>query len=372
MKATWWDSAVFAVTTNADLRNISSSGANFPVDELEEAVDIRGRNALVARTVQELCRDRKTLVFCVTVQHARNLAAALTEVGVPAGLIHGELGPDERAAVLAAFREGTLRAITNVGVLTEGFDEPSVSCVAMARPTRSESLYTQCVGRGTRLFPGKQDCLVLDFVDLSDLSLVTLPSLFGLPGQLDLAGGPVTEAAERLGKVFEQFPTFELAPEAITLSEIETRAQQFDPLTLHIDPEVTAISGNAWTSLGRVGLVLHFLEGPQQLGEFLILDRRYPGRDRYLVFAGKEEAARFSRLTDAVEAVDYEVAALGPLAERSARPSAAWRSLPVSDAQLAALARLSPPAHAETKGHAVRLLAFGKYTRRQRGAGREA
>jgi hypothetical protein len=278
---------------------------------------------------------------------------------------------EERAAVLEAFRDGTLSAITNVGVLTEGFDEPSVSCVAMARPTRSESLYAQCVGRGTRLFEGKEDCLVLDFVDLSDLSLVTLPSLFGLPGQLDLMGETVAEAEERLGTIFERFPTFELDPEAITLSEIETRAQQFDPLTLDIDPEVAAISGNAWTSLGRVGLVLHYLRGPEQLGEYLIIDRQHPGRDRYRVYAGMEEAAHFSRLTDAVEAVDYEVAAQGLAAERSAHPQAEWRSMAVSAAQREALARLSPPATARTKGEAVRLLAFGKYARRHRGLRRE-
>ena len=56
-----------------------------------------------------------------------------------------------------------------MAVLTEGFDDPGVSCVAMARPTRNEGLYAQCVGRGTRLFPGKTDCLILDFVDLSAL-----------------------------------------------------------------------------------------------------------------------------------------------------------------------------------------------------------
>lgn len=356
----------FRVTTHADLRSLTSGGADFAVDELEEAVDIRGRNALVARTIQELCRDRKTLVFCVTVQHARNLATALTELGVPTGIIHGELPRDQRAEILDAFRTGTLAAITNVGVLTEGFDEPSVSCVAMARPTRSESLYTQCVGRGTRLFPGKEDCLVLDFVDLSDLSLVTLPSLFGMPGHIDLMGEPVTDAEERLGRIFEEFPTFELPPETITLSEIETRAQQFDPLTLHVDPEVAAISANAWTSLGRVGLVLHFLKGPQQLGEFLLIDRQRPGRDRYRVFAGQQEVAQFSGLTDAVEAVDYEVAALGPSAERSALPSADWRSMPVSPAQIAALKRLSPPVSVKTKGEAVCLLAFEKYARRHR------
>ena len=67
--------------------------------------------------------------------------------------------------------------------------------VAMARPTRSEGLYAQCVGRGTRLAEGKRDCLILDFVDVSALSLCTLPSLFGCPRDLDLRGEDPRDAA---------------------------------------------------------------------------------------------------------------------------------------------------------------------------------
>jgi len=352
------------VTTEADLTSLTGGGDDFSPDELQEVVDIRGRNALVARTIQELCRDRVTLVFCVTVQHARNLARALRGVGVPTGLIHGELPAAERAEVLDGLRSGRLRAVTNVGVLTEGFDEPSISCIAMARPTRSESLYAQCVGRGTRLHPDKEDCLVIDFVDLSELSLVTLPSLFGLPGQLDLFGADVVEAEERLGKMFERFPTFELPPDAITLDEIEQRARRFDPLTLDVDPVVRAISGFAWTSLGRAGLVLHYLRGRERLGEYLVLDSGRPGRRRYQVYEDGEPVAHFARVEQAVEAVDYEVAARGPDAEASAWPDAVWRSLAPSDAQAARLQQLRPPATADSKGEAVRRLAYAKYARR--------
>jgi len=355
------------VTTEADLTSLTapSGGGDLPVDQLQEVVDIRGRNALVARTIQELCRDRLTLVFCVTVQHARNLARALRDIGVPTGLIHGELPAAERQEVLDGLRSGRLRAVTNVGVLTEGFDEPAISCVAMARPTRSESLYAQCVGRGTRLHPGKEDCLVIDFVDLSELSLVTLPSLFGLPSQLDLFGDDVLEAEERLGRMFESFPTFELPPDAITLDEIEQRARHFDPLTLDVDPAIRAISGNAWTSLGRAGLVLHYLRRPAKLGEFLLLDSGRPGKQRYQVFADGQPVAHFAKLEPAVEAVDYEVAAKGPAAERSARPDAAWRGMPPSEAQQERLRQLSPPARVGSKGEAVQRLAYAKYARRR-------
>lgn len=125
----------------------------------------------------------------------------------------------------------------------------------MARPTRSAGLYAQCVGRGTRLYPGKKDCLILDFVDLSTLSLCTLPSLFGAPRDLDLRGGDVLRAKRIWDDIVFDRPGFELEAGTLTLEELQDRAQSFDPLTLEVQPEVRAISPNAWFSLGRHGIV---------------------------------------------------------------------------------------------------------------------
>ena len=85
----------YKVATHADLQHIGGSG-DFNQEELEEAVNIEDRNALVARSIQELARDRRTIAFCVTVAHARNLARALALLGVPAGIIHGEMKKDDR------------------------------------------------------------------------------------------------------------------------------------------------------------------------------------------------------------------------------------------------------------------------------------
>ncbi len=223
----------YRIATTADLRQLSSSGTGLDFDEeqLAEAVDIEERNALVARSIQELARDRRTIAFCVTVNHARHLAHALNALGVPAGIVHGAMPGEARAQALADFRAGRVQVLTNVGVLTEGFDDPGVSCVAMARPTRSEGFYAQCVGRGTRLHPGKADCLVLDFVDLTELSLCTLPSLFGTPRDLDLRGGDASEARRAWLAIAFDRPGFELEAGAVTLAEIQDRAASFDPLT---------------------------------------------------------------------------------------------------------------------------------------------
>jgi ATP-dependent helicase IRC3 len=342
----------YRIATNADLSRLSSEGLDFADEELALAVDIEERNALVARAIQELARDRRTIAFCVTVNHARHLSHALNALGVAAGIVHGAMKSDDRAKALADFREGRTVVLTNVGVLTEGFDDPGVSCVAMARPTRNEGLYAQCVGRGTRLFPGKTDCLILDFVDLSSLDLCTLPSLFGLPRDVDLEGSDVSEARATWNRIQFDYPGFEVEAGAITLGEIQDRAERFDPLGLTVDSDVRAISGNAWSSLGRYGLVLHFERHPGRIVEALVVNRAARGK-RWEVSLDGEPMARFSRIEEAVEAVDYEVQRIGASAQSSALAGAAWRNAPASTS-----------AKARTLADALRLDVFERIVRR--------
>ena len=317
----------FRISTAADLRGVTQGGQDFDVTELSEAVDIEERNALVARSIQELARDRRTIAFCVTVNHARNLCRSLNALGVPSGIVHGEMPREARARALEDFRMGRTQVLTNVAVLTEGFDDPGVSCIAMARPTRSEGLYAQCVGRGTRLAPAKRDCLVLDFVDLSSLSLCNLPSLFGAPRDLDLRGEDVREASRVWQAILFDHPEFELEAGAVTLGEIQERAASFDPLQLRVDAEVRAISGNAWFSLGRHGVGIHFEGKSQAKSEALVLKR--PGRGKvWEIRLDGKVVDRYSNMEEAVAAVDYEIERMGRHSASSALPSAPWRRLP--------------------------------------------
>ena len=81
----------------------------------------------------------------------------------PVATIFGDTPKDERDAIIAAFKRGEIRALASMGVLTTGFNAPAVDLIALLRPTKSAGLYVQMVGRGTRLAPGKENCLVLDF-----------------------------------------------------------------------------------------------------------------------------------------------------------------------------------------------------------------
>lgn len=335
----------YRISTGADLSRLSGRGGDFVVEELAEAVDIEARNALVARSIQELARDRRTIAFCVTVAHAQHLRKALQALGVRAATVHGEMESELRAKTLRDFSAGKVQVLTNVAVLTEGFDDPGVACVAMARPTRSEGLYAQCVGRGTRLHPDKRDCLVLDFVDVSALSLRTLPSLYGMPRDLDLEGREAGEAKRIFDALVFDRPGFEVEAGAITLGEIQSRAEAFDPLTQEVDVEVTAISRNAWSSLGRHGVALHFERSPGALSEVLVRARAARGK-RWEVTLDGAPMARFSKLEEAVEAVDYEVHRRGPGVEASARAGAAWRRQRVDPARAERLARVRPGAGA--------------------------
>ena len=314
----------FRIATSADLTRLSAGGLDFREEELAEAVDIEERNVLVARSIQELARDRRTIAFCVTVNHARNLATALNILGVPAGMVHGEMPSEVRARVLADFRSGRIQVLTNVAVLTEGFDDPGTSCIAMARPTRSEGMYAQCVGRGTRLHPGKKDCLILDFVDASTLSLCSLPSLFGIPRDLNLMGGDVSDARRVWEGILLDRPGFELEAGALTLPEIQERAAAFDPLTLEVHADVRAISANAWFSLGRHGLGLHFERAPGRTSEVVVLKRSGRGKV-WEVLMDERTMARFLQIEEAVAAVDYELGERGRVVALSALPSALWR-----------------------------------------------
>jgi len=115
---------------------------------------------------------KKGIAFCVDVAHSEDLAEAFRSAGVKADCIHGGMKKHDRARVLADFHAGRIEILTNCNVLTEGFDEPSVDCLLMVRPTMSQALYIQMVGRGLRLYPGKEFCRVIDFVGLSHHNLV--------------------------------------------------------------------------------------------------------------------------------------------------------------------------------------------------------
>jgi hypothetical protein len=147
-----------------------------------------------------------------------------------------------------------------------------------------------------------------------------------MPRELDLRGEDVRVASAVWQQILFDHPGFELEAGALTLPEIQQRAASFDPLTLQADPEIRAISGNAWFSLGRHGLGLHFQRRPGKPSEVLILVRAARGK-RWEVSIDGKVRERFSTLEAAVEAVDYEIGQMGAGAAASAYEQAPWRRI---------------------------------------------
>lgn len=147
-----------------DTSTIRTQAGEFIAGDAERLMNT---DALVNAAVDEvltLAEGRKSvLVFCCGKEHAGHVRARLVERGQSCGCVTDESSPLERASQLADFKEGRLRFMTNVNVLTTGFDAPNVDCVVMLRPTMSAGLYYQMVGRGFRKCEGKDNCLVLDF-----------------------------------------------------------------------------------------------------------------------------------------------------------------------------------------------------------------
>ncbi|MDG4574456.1 MAG: DEAD/DEAH box helicase family protein [Defluviicoccus sp.] len=150
--------------TQLDTTGVGSRGGEFIPGQLEAACDVA---AVTEGAVDEIVRhgaDRGSwLVFCAGVRHAEHVRDAIRSRGFACEAILGETASAERDQVIAAFKRGTIRCLTNANVLTTGFNAPGVDLIAMLRPTKSVGLYVQMIGRGTRLANGKQDCLVLDF-----------------------------------------------------------------------------------------------------------------------------------------------------------------------------------------------------------------
>jgi len=147
------------------LDQVKRSGGDFQVGALSAVMDTPHVRALTLRAWEDKSNGRKTLVFCASVRHAHRLGADFASQGQRAEVLDGRTR--NREEILDRFRRGDIDLLLNYGVLTEGFDDPSIQCVLLARPTTSPLVYNQCLGRGLRPAPNKTHCTVIDIIDRS-------------------------------------------------------------------------------------------------------------------------------------------------------------------------------------------------------------
>src|SRR5207253_4047725 len=174
------DLRALQVLLQADFDALRTPQGDFVEAELETLLLAANAPAQVLAAFQAHAAERKALLFTPTVALAYAMAETFRSAGIPAEALDGTTPLATRRAILQRLHTGATRVVANCAVLTEGFDEPSVDCIIVARPTQSLSLYQQMLGRGTRTYPGKTDCLLLDVVGVSTRhTLHTVATLFG-------------------------------------------------------------------------------------------------------------------------------------------------------------------------------------------------
>jgi superfamily II DNA or RNA helicase len=152
------------IKTGCELESITKAGGDFVHHSIKK-LDIESRNNLILNTYKNHCQDRKTLIFCIDIEHSIRIDSSLKMAGFRSSCIHGRMPINERKKIIEDFKTGKLHVLTNCQLLTEGFDEPSIDALIIARPTRSKALYCQMIGRGLRIHPGKEFCHLYELTD---------------------------------------------------------------------------------------------------------------------------------------------------------------------------------------------------------------
>lgn len=396
----WLSDVVFTtVESTADLSRVRSlgRGGDFQQGDLSGAVNTDEINEITVRSWLAKATGRKsTLVFCVDLRHVTGLTQKFRQHGIDARFVTGDTPDVERSELLAAFRRREYPVLVNCGVFTEGTDIPNIDCVLLARPTKSRNLLIQMIGRGMRLFPGKENCHIIDMVSSLEIGIVTTPTLFGLdPGELvnyisagemrNLRDSKAAEAS-RQGQAYQQISSSsDTTPRKVTFTEYDS---VFDLISdTSGEKHIRSISQNAWV---QVNPDRYILCGPT--GTFLRLERVSdppPGSAVFKVhevralppglskspFAAPREILKAMTFADAVHGSDKYATDIFPFTFISRRQR--WRDGPPTDGQLEFLNKLrvgqEPFTTADiTKGKAADMITKIKHGARGRFAGLEA
>lgn len=153
-----------ATVQQFDVSGVHKRGGEYIEKELQIAIDKDWITKAAVDEIVQFGKDRKAwIAFCTGVKHSENVRDAIRNAGFSCESVTGETPKAERDRIVQQFRQGRIRCLTSVGVLSTGFNAPQIDLIALLRPTQSCGLYLQQVGRGLRNAPGKENCLVLDF-----------------------------------------------------------------------------------------------------------------------------------------------------------------------------------------------------------------
>ena len=233
-----------------DLSGVGVQAGDFKNADIDTALDPYLHQ--IAQEMQDYCQDRKTVVFLPLVRTSQKFRDILNAQGFRAAEVNG--GSQDRAEVLRDFDQGKYNVLCNSMLLTEGWDCPSVDCVVVLRPTKVRSLYSQMVGRGTRLSPetGKEDLLLLDFLWHTERHELCHPANLicdsdevarKMTAKIEAAGCPV-DIQEAEQKASEDVVAQREESLAKQLSEMRSRRRKLvDPLQFEMSIQAQDLSG---------------------------------------------------------------------------------------------------------------------------------
>ena len=395
------------IDTDTDISGVSSRMGDFAASELEEAVDTHERNEVIAKAFLEH-GGKKALAYTVGVDQAHSLAHELNQHGINAKALDAKTPDDERKETVERFKNGDLQVVSNVGVLTEGFNAPAADTILMARPTKSEMLYNQILGRATRPTVNlnglskserlqrinssdKPHMRIIDFVDaVGNHEIVTAPSLFGLTQDFDTKGESITHAIKHIeakerenpGKPFREAASLdevEIIAEQTSVWDIATSTDEvpFDcdlmwmqtgetryELQVPVEEDIRA-KGKTYEDVNRS---IYFILEQDRIGRWTITERHVPVyRKRGEIYPPKNRSGTAgTALQDAVVRVEDYVTESYPDSLSLIKQDMDWHKDPVSEGQIGYLQTLGvtiPEGKDLTKGEASRLISAAKAER---------
>lgn len=230
-----------------DLSNVKQQAGDFSTKDLGTALDPYLEQ--IAEEMKKQCLNRKTVVFLPLVKTSQKFRDILNKHGFKAAEVNGE--STDREQVLKDYEEGKYNVLCNSMLLTEGWDCPSVDCVIVLRPTKVRALYSQMVGRGTRLAPGKKELLLLDFLWHTERHELCHPA--NLIATDEKVAKKMTENIEELGTPIDLEQAEQQAKEDVALEREESLAKQlsemkrrkrklFDPLQFEMSIQASDLT----------------------------------------------------------------------------------------------------------------------------------
>lgn len=366
-----------AISTGISIDGVHTRGGDYIASELANRFDTPHGRQIVIQAYQKYATGRHAVAFTASVEGAHALAAAFRDAGVSAASVSGETPADERTRILSDFKAGRIQVVANCQILTEGWDAPIVGCVLMCRPTKSDSLYLQAIGRGLRptekpeltgearfmAAPG-EDCLILDFVPEDARNIVMAGDVLGIPKEQAKAARELLKEEAEPGEVQLGF-TFDGHNFDTSGTPLEIVARQLDYLNAS---RWQWDRRDGWLTLGlgpgADGVDRTLAIAPTDEGHTLYGLRREPvgaaedGKPRYghwkIAFTRSGPLEALCELAER-QADRYAVAVL-------AQKNRTWHKRPATEGQMKYLRRLAPKGERVpgflTSGEAGQLITF--------------